>query len=222
MLDFFALRQNMVDNQIRPSDVTDGGLIKAFLTIGREMFVGEADRSFAYSDRDIRISGTTGRDRWMMSPVVLARLIDALEPEPDMSALVVGCGTGYSAALLSQVVGSVLAVEEEPVLAETAERNLAELGIRNVVVVRGGLVQGWEKRAPYDRILVDGALQVLPQALARQLKPGGTLGAIELGDRVSRAVLFERLGHETTKWPQFDAWTTGVLPGFDRAAEFVF
>ena len=222
MQDFFALRQNMVDNQIRPSDVTDGALIKAFLTVPREKFVSEADRSFAYSDRDMCISSTAGRERWMMSPVPLAKLINALDLAPDAHVLVVGCGTGFSAALLSLIVGSVTALEEEPILADAAQRNMSEAGLRNVTVVRGGLAQGWADQAPYDAVLIDGAVETIPDRVMEQLKPGGTLASVERQDRVSRAVICERVGSETTKLAVFDAGINGVLPGFEKAAEFVF
>jgi protein-L-isoaspartate(D-aspartate) O-methyltransferase len=220
MADFAALRQRMVDNQIRPSEVTDHDVIRAFLAVPREMFAAPAERPFAYADRELKMSASAPNRR-MMDPVRLARLVHALPRGPETKAMVVGCGSGYSVAILSKLVGSIVAVEEDRTLAAMAREILAALGAGNVSVVEGRLVDGYPDRAPYDAILVDGAVEVLPDALVTQLKPGGLLATIERDDHVSRAMLYEKVGNDTTKWPLFDAWAT-LLPGFERRREFVF
>ena len=220
MADFAVLRQRMVDNQIRTSEVTDRDVIRAFLTVPRELFAEPAERPFAYADRELKMAASAPTRR-MLDPVRLARLVHALPRGPETKAMVVGCGTGYSAAILAQLAGSVVGVEEEPALAALARETLASLGVSNVSVVERKLAEGYTAGAPYDSILVDGAVEILPEFLVKQLKPGGRLATIERDDRVSRATLYERVGEDATKWPLFDAWAT-LLPGFERRREFVF
>jgi protein-L-isoaspartate(D-aspartate) O-methyltransferase len=157
----------------------------------------------------------------MMAPVQLARLIQTLPLGPHAHAMIVGCGTGYSAAILSRLAASVVAVEEDAALAAIARARLAALPAANVTVVEGRLGAGHPARAPYDAILVDGAVEVVPESLLAQLRAEGALAVVELGEGVSRAMLYERIGDEATKWPQFDAWAP-LLPGFQRKREFVF
>jgi protein-L-isoaspartate(D-aspartate) O-methyltransferase len=221
MDDFAALRQRMVDNQIRPSEVTDHNVIKAFLSVPREEFVSPAERPFAYADRDLSMNGPTGSPRMMMTPVQLARLVQKLTRGPEAKVLVIGCGTGYSAAILGRLAGRVIAIEEDDAFAVQARQILAGLGAGNVAVASGPLVAGFPAEAPYDAILVDGAVEVLPESLIRQLKPEGVLGVIERDERLSRAMLYERIGTAAAKWPLFEA-SAALLPGFARKREFVF
>jgi protein-L-isoaspartate(D-aspartate) O-methyltransferase len=220
MHDFAALRQRMVDNQIRPSEVTDHDLIKAFLEVPREVFVEPAERPFAYSDRELRLPAAAG-ERRMIDPVQLARLIQALQVGSQSSVMVVAAGTGYSAALLARLAGRVSAVEEDETLAALAEEKLRAFGAANATVVHARLIEGWPARAPYDAILVDGAVEFVPDALIRQLAPEALLAVIERDDRISRAMLYERVGERATRWPLFEAWAP-LLPGFVKKREFVF
>ena len=222
MLDFAALRQRMVDNQIRPSEVTDPGVVRAFLTVPREKFMSAADRPFAYSDREITISDGPGGRRLMIDPVQLARLVQALQIKPEAVVMHVGCGSGYSAAILAQLAGSVVAVEEDAALAATAEHTLRELAIDNVAVVQGKLTEGYPSEGPFAAILIEGGIEVMPPALPEQLSLGGLLTVIERQERISRAMLYERTRTEIAKWPLFEAWTGQVLPGFKRKPEFIF
>lgn len=220
MDDFALLRQRMVDNQIRPSEVTDHQLIQAFLSIPRENFVAPDQRPFAYADRDLPLT-PWAPGRRMMPPVHIARLVQTLEIKPGGRALVVAAGTGYSAAILARIGAVVVALEEDEALAAAAREILVGVGADPVRVVNGPHVRGHADDAPYDAILIDGAIEVLPEAIAEQLAPDGRLATIERDDRVSRAMLYERVGDDVTKWPLFDAWLD-VLPGFERAREFVF
>jgi protein-L-isoaspartate(D-aspartate) O-methyltransferase len=220
MHDFAALRQRMVDNQIRPSEVTDHDLIRAFLAVPREVFVEPAERPFAYSDRELRLPAA-GSVRRMIDPVQLARLIQALQVGSQSNVMVVAGGTGYSAALLARLARRVIAVEEDETLAALAEEKLRAFGAANATVVRARLTEGWPAQAPYDAILVDGAVEFVPDALIRQLAPEALLAVIERDDRISRAMLYERVGERATRWPLFEAWAP-LLPGFVRKREFVF
>jgi len=218
MTDFAVLRQRMVDNQLRPSEVSDHAVLRAFLEVPREAFAAPGEAPFAYADRELLMS-EAAPSRRMMEPVRLARLVSALPLGPDAKVLVVGGGTGYSAAILSRLAGSVAALEEAPALAALARERLK--GVSNAKVVEGKLTEGWPAAGPYDAILVDGAVETMPEALVAQLKPAGILATIERDERVSRAMLYERVGAEPTKWPRFDAWAT-LLPGFERPRAFVF
>ena len=220
MMDFAALRERFVDNQVRPSEVTDRELVRALLSVPREIFAHPSERPFAYSDRELRMSDAAPHRR-MMEPVQLARLLQMLPLAPSSKVMAIGCGTGYSAALLSRLAERVVAVEEDAGLAAAARDLLASLGAANVSVVEAGLAEGFPLDAPYDAILIEGSVEVVPDALIAQLKPEGALAVIERGERISRAMLYERIGERAAKWPQFEAWAT-PLPGFERRREFVF
>lgn len=220
-MDFATLRRHMVDNQIRTVDVTDRRLLAALLAVPRESFVPAAQKPFAYSDREIPLAAGAGEDRCLMAPAHLARLVQALALRPSDVALVVGCGTGYSAAVMARLAASVVAVEEDEGLARFAEERLRRLGVDNAAVVQGPLTEGYPGEGPYDAILVDGAVEVLPPALAAQLNRGGRLAVIERRGRLGRALLCERTDGDVARRPLFDCWAS-LLPGFRRRPAFVF
>lgn len=220
MTDFAALRRRMVDNQIRPSEVSDHAVIAAFLDVPREMFVAPAEVPFAYADRPLQMTEASP-DRRMIEPVQQARLIQALPRGPKIKALAVACGSGYSVAILSKLVGSVVAMESDAALGAMAADGLKATGAKNVALVRAPALEGCPDEAPFDAILLEGAVEVEPQSLIAQLKPGGVLATIERTSRVSRATLYERVGEGFAKWPLFEAWAP-VVPGFERKPEFVF
>ena len=170
MIDFAVLRQQLVDNQIRPSEVTDRALVKAILAVPRELFVELDERPFAYSDRELRIL-KSAPDRRLLDPVQLARLIQALAIGPDSKVMAVGCGSGYSAAVLAHLAGSVVALEEHEELARIAAEKLRSLGVANVSVVCSRLIEGHAADAPYDAILIDGAVEFVPDALIATAMP---------------------------------------------------
>lgn len=217
---FAAARRAMVDGQIRTSDVTHSGIIAAMLDIPREPFVPPSQQAFAYLDRDVPIAGTAG-SRYLTKPMVLARLIQAAEPNTATRALVIGAGTGYSAAVLARLCGAVTALEEDPSLFEQARSAVSALGSLNVNVIHGQLSDGAPAAAPYDVILVDGGVETLPDRLCTQLSASGRLLTVEVRGPVGRGKLFQAVKGKWSGRELFDAWSP-VLPGFRAAPAFVF
>jgi len=217
MLDFAAARRMMVDSQVRTSDVTDLRLIAAMLTVPRERFAPKESAELAYLDADLPVEA----GRRLMKPMVLSKLLQAAEIGETDRVLIVGCATGYSAAVIEHLAGSVLALEHDPALAQRAKDNLQALGAHNVTVVTGALVGGWPAAAPYDVILLDGAVEEVPQALLRQLKDGGRLLGVVGRAPLSKAIMFRSTGVESSSRLIFDA-TAPALPGFAKPPAFVF
>jgi protein-L-isoaspartate(D-aspartate) O-methyltransferase len=224
MENFEMQRKNMVDNQVRPSDVTDRRILRAMLDVPREPFVAEDARSLAYSDRDLPMvsAGEPGRSRTLLRPTVLARMIQALDVSEDTSVVLdVGCGTGYGSALLARLAARVFALDDQSELIAHAVRNLALFATTNVTTVTGNLAAGWEAEAPFDAILVEGAVEEIPRALLDQLKDGGRLVAVRNEAGVGRALRWLRDGTSYGQQTLFDA-AAPILPGFARQPQFVF
>jgi protein-L-isoaspartate(D-aspartate) O-methyltransferase len=210
----------MVDGQVRTADVTDLRLLAAMETVARERFVAPDQAELAYLDRDVAVSGGEGRPaRYLLKPMVLAKLIQEAGISDADRVLDVGCATGYSSAVLARLAGSVVALEEDRGLAAAAERGLA--GVANVKVVSGPLVTGWPLEEPYDAIVMQGATEVVPDALLRQLKNGGRLLCILGAGPQRKATQYLRTDRETSGRPIFDA-AAPLLPGFARKPAFVF
>lgn len=218
MVDYAAARLNMVDGQIKPNKVTDTALIDAMTAVPRDRFVPADRRGVAYVDEDVAIGG----GRVLMEPRILGRLLNDARVGPSTRVLVVGAGTGYSAALLSRLAGKVVAVEQDAQLLAAARGALAELGAANVTLVEGPLAEGRAADGPYDVILVDGAVAEIPAALSAQLAPGGRLvTVVDDGRGVARAMLATQIDGVVSQRPLFDA-ATAVLPGFERKPAFQF
>jgi protein-L-isoaspartate(D-aspartate) O-methyltransferase len=219
MTDFAAARRMMVDGQVRTSDVTDLRLIAAMLDVPRERFVPQASAALAYLDQDVPIAAD-GRRR-LLKPMVLAKMVQAAGVGESDHVLDVACGTGYSTAILARLAGSVVGLEAGTDLAGIARTALSELGIMNASVVTAPLAEGFSKKAPYDVILVNGAIEVLPEALARQLKEGGRLVTVVGRPPTGRATLYRSTGGVVSGWPIFDA-AAPPLPDFAKPPAFVF
>ncbi|HXP76654.1 MAG TPA: protein-L-isoaspartate O-methyltransferase [Stellaceae bacterium] len=218
MIDYAAARLNMVDGQLRTNGVVDPALVAAFLAVPRERFVPEPLRGTAYVDEDLPL----GNGRYLMEPLVLARLIQLAEPGRDARVLCVGAGPGYDAAILAHVVGAVVALESDPALAATARRLLRELGYSKASVIEGSLEEGHTAGAPYDAILFGGAIAEVPDAIARQLAETGRIAAVVRADgRVSQVTVMTRVGTVLSRRPVFDA-ANHPLPGFASQPAFVF
>ena len=216
---FVTARKTMVDCQLRPSKVTDQFILDAFLTIPREDFVGKQQRALAYVDEDLQLSG----GRCLMEPMVLARLLQALEIRPDDSVLIVGAGCGYGTAVAAKLAGSVIAIETRANLVDKAQDVLVSIGIDNAAIVKSRLVDGYPEEGPYDRILIEGGVETVPDSLLKQLTPKGRLAAIyrKTGHPVGVASVWTRSGKEFTRTPLFDARVPN-LDEFNAKVEFSF
>lgn len=219
MTDFALARRNMVDGQLRPNRVNDAGLLAALGDLPRERFLPEGLRSVAYADDDVPL----GNGRFMMEPMVLARLIQVLQPRAEDKALVAAAGLGYGAAILARLTKSVVAVETDAALAAAAAKTLQELGVSGIQQVAGQAEQGVAASGPYDIILIEGAVPEVPKAIADQLAEGGRLATViaDPSGALGVAHLFVKQGGVVSGRPLFDAGTP-LLPGFERPARFTF
>lgn len=227
MTGFERQRLNMVESQLRPNEVTDPRLLAAMRALPRERFVPSRLTGLAYVDDALEvfpaIDGAPGR--FLLAPMVLARLIQLAAIEPQDSVLDIGCATGYSTAVLANLGHRVVGLEPEPELARAARGNLRELGIDNADIVEGPLGAGFPARAPYDVIVLNGSVPEVPAALLPQLKDGGRLVAIVSAGAnqasQGRACLFVRVKSELSGLPHFDAGAR-PLPGFAPESCFSF
>jgi protein-L-isoaspartate(D-aspartate) O-methyltransferase len=208
----------MVDCQIRTFDVTDQALLAALYELPRELFVAPEFATLAYADRMLPSAG--GR-RQILAPMVLARMIQAAALRPADKVLAVGSGSGYAACVMGRLTASVVALESDAALTEVARAVAAKCGQGNVTCVTGALDQGYAAGAPYDAILIDGATEVIPTALLRQLADGGRLIAIDASTAAPRAVRYERTADDFGKRPLFNA-SAPILEGFRREPVFAF
>lgn len=221
MLDFARARRMMVDGQVRTFDVRDPALLAAMEVIPREAFVPGGQEDLAYSDRDVVLDGGGDR-RAMLAPMVLARLIQGLEVGRGEKVLDVGCGFGYATAILHRLGADVVGLESVEALAQESRRRLAAVGVAAVTVAVGPLDRGWSEAAPYDAILVNGAVDVPPRGLLQQLRPeGGRLACIEGRGRAGRAMLYLRSGDAFGSRALFDA-AAPLLSDFRQEPGFVF
>ena len=217
MFDAAAARRHMVDGQIRTADVTNPNLIAAMQTVPRELFVPPAMAAQAYRDGDVSL----GQGRALLRPIVLGKLIQGADVRPGDQVLNIGCGTGYSAAILVQMGAAVVALEEDADLARQAVAALAKAAAGQVTVVTGPLTAGWPAAAPYDLILLDGAIEVAPDALGRQLRPTGRLAAVYGRGPAAKAMIYRLSEGHLVGRSIFDA-AAPLLPGFEAPPAFVF
>ncbi|MGH1418384.1 MAG: protein-L-isoaspartate O-methyltransferase family protein [Hyphomicrobiaceae bacterium] len=224
MVDPERQRLNMVESQVRPSDVTDRRVLAAMTNTPREAFVPAPLRSLAYMDDGIAL--TTGKNgqkpvRAMMAPRVLAKLLQALDLTETDVVLDIGCATGYSTAILAAIAETVVALEADPEWTEQASENLSSLGLDNTAVVTGVLKDGYASEGPYDAIFLGGTVAMVPEDLLDQLKDGGRLVTVVAEGPLSRAVIWRRSGEIFDREDAFEA-SAPELPGFERKAEFTF
>ena len=215
MTDYAARRTMMVDTQIRPSDVTKFPIIDAMLAVPREAFVPDAKREAAYVGENLDI----GDGRVMLEARTLAKMIDALDIQPAHVVLDIACGFGYSTAVLARMCDFVVAVEDDEARAQEAQSTLSEQGVDNAAVMHGVLAEGAAKSGPYDIIILQGAVEQVPETLLDQLRDGGriaavfsegTLGVVRIGHKIDGAL----------NWRfSFNA-SAPVLAGFENTITF--
>lgn len=216
MQDFATLRTVMVDTQVRPQDVTKFNIIEAMLSVAREVYLPEAMRNVAYIGENVTLPG----GRVVLEPRTQGKMLDALNVEQDELVLDLGCGLGYSAAVLAHLAEAVVAVEEIEGMAEDAQSTLSAQGVDNVAVIEGALAAGSAKHGPYDVISIEGGVQDIPTAVTDQLKEGGRIAAIFMDGPVGEC----RIGHKLdgkVNWRMAFNATAPVLPGFTKQAGFI-
>lgn len=216
MSEFASRRVMMVDTQVRPSDVTKFPIIDAMLSVPRETFVPDAKREAAYVGENLDLAP----GRVVLEPRTLAKLLDGLDVQPGELVLHVGCGLGYSPAVIARLAETVVTVEEDEALAAEAQRILSDEGVDNAVVVAGPLAEGSAKCAPYDVITIEGGVEVVPDALLSQLKDGGRIGAVFMDGAVGTVRIGYKAGGAVTWRSVFNA-AAPVLPGFRKARGFI-
>ena len=216
MSDFSTRRVTMVDTQVRPSDVTKFPIIAAMLHVPREAFVPDAVREAAYAGQNLPLAS----GRVVLEPRTLAKMLDALDIQPDETVLVVGAGFGYGAALVAQLAGGVVAVEEDQGLARQASQRLGTLdkGVK-VELTIGRLAMGATERGPFDVILIDGGVETVPAGLTDQLVNGGRIAAVFMTGALGVVKLGIRHAGAVSWRFAFNA-TAPVLPGFALPRSF--
>lgn len=215
MTDFSARRVMMVDTQVRPSDVTKFPIIDAMLSVPREAFVPRDKREAAYMGENLMLR----HDRVVLEPRTLAKLLDALDIQPDEMVLDLGCGLGYSAAVLARLADAVVAVEEDEAMATEAQHLLSQASVDNAAVIVGPLAAGAAKHGPYDVITVQGGVEFIPPALLDQLKDGGRIAAVFMEGALGVA----RVGYKSdgkVSWRFVFNAAAPVLPGFGATTGF--
>ncbi len=211
---FEHMRRAMVANTLRTTGVSDPRVLAAMGAVPRERFVPRERVAMAYADTPVPL--TNGRE--LNSPLALGRMLSEASPQEGERALVIGAATGYSAAVMKQLVGSVIAVEEDPALLATAHEML---GGTSVALVEGPLTEGYSAGAPYDLILIDGAVEFIPEAIIGQLIDGGRIATALLDRGVSRIAIGRRAGQGFGVTPVTDR-AASILPGFLKPKTFSF
>jgi protein-L-isoaspartate(D-aspartate) O-methyltransferase len=215
--DFEAARAAMLNSQLLPNKLLDEALANALGRAPRERFVPRAQQGVAYVDEDIHLGG----GRYLMEPLILTRLLQAASIGSDDMVLDVGCLTGYAAAVMSELAGTVVAIDSDTDLVTQATETLADMDITNVAVVEAELSAGLPDQGPFNVIIIEGAVSEVPPALLDQLAEGGRLVCVVRGDGVGVANIFTRINGAIGHRPLFDA-ATPVLPGFEKKKAFVF
>jgi protein-L-isoaspartate(D-aspartate) O-methyltransferase len=215
MTDFAARRVMMVDTQVRPSDVTKFPIIDAMLSVPRELYVPREQTEAAYISENITIAP----GRVVLEPRTLAKLLDALNVSGDELVLDIGAGYGYSSAVVARMAEAVIAVEEDETIAAEAQTILSDQGADNVVVHVGPLTEGAAQHGPYDAILIEGAVEQVPQTLIDQIKGGGRIGCVFMEGALGVARIGHKIDGEMSWRFAFNA-SAPVLPGFAKETAF--
>lgn len=217
-MDYETARRHMVESQVRPNDVTDIRLQHAMETVPREIFVPPELREQVYVEREIEYAS----GRRLLRARDFAKLVHAADIDSGDIVLNVACGSGYSTSVLASLAEMVVSVESDETLAALAQNNLNALNYSNAAVISGDPTAGAAGQGPFDVIFVGGVIERTPTALLGQLKEGGRLAAIVRENGVSRGGVYRKSGQASSFLPLFDAASSAVLPGFERAPAFQF
>lgn len=215
MTEFAQRRTMMVDTQVRPNDVTSYPVIEAMLNIPREAFVPAAMRDVAYVGENIAI----GHGRELLAPRTIGLILETLELKNSDLVLDVGCGYGYAAACAARVAEAVVAIDDIPDFTTEAQQRLTDQGIFNVAVAQAHLTEGWPGQAPYDAVMIGGAIEVFPDGLADQLRDGGRVVAIFKEGNLGIARIGRKIDGRINWRLAFNAFAP-VLPDFSRVPGF--
>jgi protein-L-isoaspartate(D-aspartate) O-methyltransferase len=222
MSDFSTARRKMVDGQVRTSDVTDHRIIDAMLSLPREQFVPESSRALAYLDLDLDVAEDGAAKRYLIKPMLTAKLLQAAEIESSDNVLIVGCATGYIAALAASLASKVVATDRASALVAGGNKILASLGFQDRVTLHvAEAAEGYAPAAPYDVIVLNGATEIPVEVLCGQLSQKGRLVGVFAASRPSRARMVTRSQGDFGSRVLFDA-SAPVLPGLERVPAFVF
>lgn len=216
-MDFARSRDLMVESQVRTSDVTDTRILHAMRTLPRERFAPAQKRTLAYADLELEVAP----GRFLMRPRDLAKLLQALAPQPHERGLEIAGATGYGAAVLSACCGNVVTLDPDPDLSFAARAALESCAIANVKTVSTAAAEGWKDDAPYDVVMLNGAAEIVPQAWLDQLADGGRLCAIVREGPVGMARIYTRSGDAVAFRVHFDAFPS-LAPGLERPRAFSF
>ncbi|MEO0466589.1 MAG: protein-L-isoaspartate O-methyltransferase [Pseudomonadota bacterium] len=217
-MDFEAARRIMVDSQIRPNDVTDPDIVRAFLKVPREAFLPSSKRSIAYSELEIK----TGDSRAMWLPRDIGKMLIALEPGPSDVAMVIGAGAGYEAALLATLTETVIAIEDDEAGVDAMTDRMSRLGLDQVAAIRAPLPDGLPDQGPFDLILICGMVEAVPDSLTGQLADGGRLGVVVQSDAaLGKARIYTCSGNTVAHREVFDC-RPPKFDTFNTPKSFVF
>lgn len=215
MVDYSARRLMMVDTQVRPSDVTKFPIIDAMLEVPREVYVPDALGEAAYMGENLDLGG----GRVVLEPRTLAKMLEVLDVQPSHVVLDLGCGLGYTTAVLAMLADFVVGVEDDADLARDAQTNLSEQGVHNAAVMENPLADGSAKSGPYDIIITQGAVEQIPAAICDQLREGGRIACIFAENNLGVVRVGHKLNGDINWRFAFNA-SAPTLKGFEKAQNF--
>ena len=217
-MDFNFLRKNMVDCQLKPNKIINLDLIDAFLKVPREIFVNKKNINQCYLDVNINLT----KNRFLLNPMVSARLIQSLNISKDDTVLTIGSGVGYNSVILSYLCNTVIGIESIKSFYDFSSEILIKLQVNNVVFIKTKIENGFSEQQPYDCIIIEGGVNHIPIEILNQLTENGRLVAVEIKDsHVGKAIMYQRHGKQFTKNYLFDAFVP-VFEGFKKIQRFNF
>jgi protein-L-isoaspartate(D-aspartate) O-methyltransferase len=215
-MNYAQSRMNMIENQVRANHVSDSKILDAMAQVPREIFVPMALKNVAYIDSNIEVA----QGRFIMAPMVLAQILEFAHIQPSDIVLEIGCATGYSSAVISNLASTVVALEQDEELANLATQTLYDMGADNAVVVSSPHALGYNKQAPYDVIILNGCVDEIPESIKDQLSDDGRLLACVGGNALmGQVVLYTKKAENLSKRVLMEA-ALKPLAGFENSDNF--